>query len=133
MPISFTGLLRHGLGVFGERHRPLRRVLGVAPGRPHRFHIGLGAFPECGDAIILGARGFGIAAGRQYLTQLRGLTPRLGERQVAPAANAEFGALAVPRIHENPTLPALLVDEQIEATAIGMASRLTELRGLRRA
>ena len=126
-------LAAHGLGIFGERHCPLRSVFGIAPRRPHRLHIGIGGFAEGRDVLVFGPLRLRIDAGRQQPPQLRRFRTGIGERQVAPSAEPQLGAFACAHIHENPAPPIFGVDEQVEAAAVRVAPRLVQLRRLRRA
>src|SRR3546814_14078580 len=90
-------------------------MFGIAPRWAHRGDIGVGAFAEAGNAVVLRALGFRVATDHQNLAQLGRLDPGIRKRQVACAAKPEFGALAGLRIHENPAPPAMLGDDQIKA------------------
>src|SRR3546814_18964681 len=72
-------------------------MFGIAPRWAHRGDIGVGAFAEAGNAVVLRALGFRVATDHQNLAQLGRLDPGIRKRQVACAAKPEFGALAVLR------------------------------------
>ena len=104
----------------------------ITPRRTHRFDIAVGTFPEGRNPLVLCALGFRVATRHQNLTQLGRLDAGIRQRQVARATKPQFGALAVLRIHENPPAPTVLVDEQVEAAAIRMPTRLRDLCRLHR-
>ena len=109
---------------------PLRAVLRVAEGRRvGGVHLLRGLFERRHRMAIPLAIGERILAGARVASELRGLLAGVGERRRADAAQPEVAAFAFRFDHAapHPSFRAGVVDDQIQAVAIGVLARRVQV------
>jgi hypothetical protein len=108
-----------------ERHGPLGAMLLVSPARSSIFQEAICELAEirCAGSskVPLCDR---VALVRSRLTQFCRLRPSVGQRHRLEAADSHLTLPAVLAEHEDPALGSAAVDKEVEAAAVGVATRL---------
>ena len=116
------------LGVSGQRHRPLAAVFLVAPFARHARHELIGALAEGRHSPSGFARLDRVfALGEGGPTPL-GKPAGFGQVHPGEATEAHFLERPAEPEQEDPALGPALIDDEIEATAIGMAAGFFDRR-----
>ena len=116
------------LGISGQRHRPLAAVFLVAPFARHARHELIGALAECRDPSSCFARLDRVRPFGESGPTPVGKPAGFGQVHAGEATETHFLERPAKPEQKDPALGAVLIDNKIEATAIGMAAGFFDRR-----